>query len=148
MLLNLFSMIYSVPSLALLALLIPVTGLGRKTAIAALVIYNQYLLLRNFLAGLDGVDRGAVEAAAGMGMTHLQLLVERKSEKQHDKTIPPPSEISPDGGGIVARFFRDRVHDLPDGPCSSRSRKSNAAVCRRSMASTQPRPNIVPVNSP
>ncbi len=45
MLLNLFSMIYSVPSLALLALLIPVTGLGRKTAIAALVIYNQYLLL-------------------------------------------------------------------------------------------------------
>ena len=73
-LLNLFSMSYSVPSLALLALLIPITGLGRKTAIVALVIYNQYLLLRNFLAGLDGVDRGVVEAATGMGMTHLQLL--------------------------------------------------------------------------
>ena len=73
-LLNLFSMIYSIPSLALLALLIPVTGLGRKTAIVALVIYNHYLLLRNFLAGLDGVDRGVVEAATGMGMTHLQLL--------------------------------------------------------------------------
>ena len=73
-LLNLFSMIYSVPSLALLALLVPVTGLGRKTAIVALVIYNQYLLLRNFLAGLDGVDRGVVEAATGMGMTHMQLL--------------------------------------------------------------------------
>jgi osmoprotectant transport system permease protein len=73
-LLNVFSMIYSVPSLALLALLIPITGLGRRTAIVALVIYNQYLLLRNFLAGLDGVDRGVVEAAAGMGMTHLQLL--------------------------------------------------------------------------
>ena len=72
--LNLFSMIYSVPSLALLALLIPITGLGRKTAIVALVIYNQYLLLRNFLAGLDGVDRGVMEAAAGMGMTHLQIL--------------------------------------------------------------------------
>ena len=67
-------MIYSIPSLALLALLIPVTGLGRKTAIVALVIYNQYLLLRNFLAGLDGVDRGVVEAATGMGMTHMQLL--------------------------------------------------------------------------
>lgn len=40
----------------------------------ALVIYNQYLLLRNFLAGLDGVDPGIVEAATGMGMTHLQLL--------------------------------------------------------------------------
>ena len=73
-LLNLFSMIYSIPSLALLALLIPVTGLGRRTAIVALVIYNQYLLLRNFLAGLDGVDRGIVEAATGMGMTHMQLL--------------------------------------------------------------------------
>ncbi len=73
-LLNLFSMIYSIPSLALLALLIPVTGLGRKTAIVALVIYNQYLLLRNFLAGLDGVDRGVVEAATGMGMTQMQLL--------------------------------------------------------------------------
>ena len=73
-LLNLFSMVYSIPSLAMLALLIPVTGLGRKTAIVALVIYNQYLLLRNFLAGLDGVDRGVVEAATGMGMTHMQLL--------------------------------------------------------------------------
>lgn len=74
-LLNLFSMIYSIPSLALLALLIPLTGLGQKTAIVALVIYNQYLLLRNFLAGLDGVDRGVVEAATGMGMTHMQLLL-------------------------------------------------------------------------
>lgn len=74
LLLNLLSMVYSVPSLALLALLIPITGLGRKTAIVALVIYNQYLLLRNFLAGLEGVDQGIVEAATGMGMTHLQLL--------------------------------------------------------------------------
>ena len=74
LLLNLFAVVYSVPSLALLALLIPVTGLGKKTAIIALVIYNQYLLLRNFLAGLDGVDRGVMEAATGMGMTHMQRL--------------------------------------------------------------------------
>ena len=74
LLLNLFSMVYSIPSLALLALLIPVTGLGKRTAILALVIYNQSLLLRNFLAGLDGVDRGVTEAAVGMGMTHMQLL--------------------------------------------------------------------------
>lgn len=73
-LLNLFSVVYSIPSLALLALLIPVTGLGKKTAIIVLVIYNQYLLLRNFLAGLGEVDRGVVEAATGMGMTHMQLL--------------------------------------------------------------------------
>lgn len=73
-LLNLFSMIYSIPSLALLALLIPVTGLGKKTAIIALVIYNQYLLLRNFLAGLEGVDPSIIEAAKGMGMTRMQML--------------------------------------------------------------------------
>ena len=75
LLLNVLSMVYSIPSLALLALLIPVTGLGKKTAILVLVIYNQYLLLRNFLAGLDGVDRAVVEAATGMGMTHMQQLI-------------------------------------------------------------------------
>lgn len=73
-LLNLFSMFYSIPSLALLALLIPVTGLGKKTAIIALVIYNQYLLLRNFLAGLEGVDPSIIEVAKGMGMTRMQML--------------------------------------------------------------------------
>jgi osmoprotectant transport system permease protein len=67
-------MIYSIPSLALFALLIPVTGLGMTTAVTGLVIYNQYLLLRNFLTGLKEVDRGIVEAAVGMGMTQMQVL--------------------------------------------------------------------------
>ena len=71
---NNVSMVYSIPSLALLALLIPLTGLGQKTAIIALVIYNQYLL-RNFLAGLNGVDPAIMEATAAMGMTHMQRLV-------------------------------------------------------------------------
>ena len=74
LLVNGLSMIYSIPSLAMLALFIPLTGLGAKTAIIVLVIYNQYLLLRNFLAGLDEVDKGIVEAAIGMGMTRLQVL--------------------------------------------------------------------------
>lgn len=74
LLVNILSMIYSIPSLAMLALFIPLTGLGTKTAIIVLVIYNQYLLLRNFLAGLDEVDKGVVEAATGMGMTKLQVL--------------------------------------------------------------------------
>lgn len=73
-LIGVLSMVYSIPSLALFALLIPLTGLGKTTAILALVIYNQYLLLRNFIAGLQGVDRGAVEAATGMGMTDMQIL--------------------------------------------------------------------------
>lgn len=73
-LVNLFSLIYSIPSLAMFAMLIPVTGLGKPTAVLVLVLYNQYVLLRNFLAGLNGVDAGVVEAATGMGMTTLQVL--------------------------------------------------------------------------
>lgn len=69
-----FSVIYSVPSLAFFALLIPITGLGRKTAVIVLVVYCQYILLRNFIAGLNGVDPAVVEAATGMGMTRLQIL--------------------------------------------------------------------------
>ena len=78
LLVNLFSMTYSIPSLAMFALLIPITGLGRNTAIIVLVIYNQYLLLRNFLAGLDGVDSSVVEASTGMGMTKMQTLIKIK----------------------------------------------------------------------
>ena len=73
-LVNLFSVIYAIPSLALFAILIPATGLGKTTAIIVLILYNQYVLLRNFLAGLRGVDPAMLEAAAGMGMTTLQVL--------------------------------------------------------------------------
>ena len=71
---HLFSVIYSIPSLALFALLIPVTGLGRTTAVIVLVFYNQYLLLRNFVTGLKEVDPVACEAARGIGMTDMQVL--------------------------------------------------------------------------
>ncbi len=73
-LVNLFSVIYAIPSLALFAILSPATGLGKTTAIIVLILYNQYVLLRNFLAGLRGVDPAMLEAAAGMGMTTLQML--------------------------------------------------------------------------
>ena len=70
-----FSVVYSVPSLALFAILIPVTGLGKVTAIVVLVLYNQYLLLRNFIAGLNDVDASIIESALGMGMTDMQILI-------------------------------------------------------------------------
>lgn len=73
-LLRLFSVIYSIPSLALFALLIPVTGLGRTSAVIVLCAYNQYLLLGNFLTGLEEVDPGVREAAVGIGMTRMQEL--------------------------------------------------------------------------
>jgi len=71
-----FSIVYSVPSIALFALMIPVPGmgLGRTTAITVLVLYNQFILLRNFITGLNGVDHAVIEAATGMGMTKSQLI--------------------------------------------------------------------------
>lgn len=74
-LIYLFSVIYSVPSLALFVMLIPLTGLGKTTAITVLVVYTQYILLRNFISGLNGVDPAIVEAATGMGMTRLEILL-------------------------------------------------------------------------
>lgn len=73
-LIHMFSVIYSIPSLALFAMMIPVTGLGKVTAITVLVVYNQYLLLRNFIAGLNGVEPAILEAATGMGMNNMQIL--------------------------------------------------------------------------
>ena len=73
--LSITSVIYSVPSLAMFAILIPLTGLGKTTAILVLVIYNQYVLLRNFLTGLQEVDRAVMDAATGMGMRKIQSLI-------------------------------------------------------------------------
>lgn len=73
-LMQIFSVIYSIPSLALFALLIPITGLGHTSAVIVLVLYNQYLLLRNFLTGLSEVDPAIKEAARGIGMTDMQVL--------------------------------------------------------------------------
>lgn len=71
---QLFGAIYSIPSLAIFALLIPVLGLGRGTAISVLVVYNQFLLIRNITTGINGVDISLIEAAIGMGMNRWQIL--------------------------------------------------------------------------
>jgi len=66
--------LYAIPSLALFGLLIPVTGIGLLTAEIALVSYTLLILIRNGLAGLDGVAPEIVEAATGMGHTRIQQL--------------------------------------------------------------------------
>lgn len=75
----LLGVIYTIPSLALFALLIPALGLGFITALVALAAYAQMILVRNIAAGINGVDPGALEAARGMGMNSWQVfwLVER-----------------------------------------------------------------------
>ncbi len=75
---QIFSVIYSIPSLALFAILIPIMGIGRNTAIFVLVLYNQFLLLRNIMAGLKGVDEPVLEAALGMPMNQWQILYKVK----------------------------------------------------------------------
>lgn len=66
--------IYTIPSLALFAFLTPVTGLTVVTAEIGLVGYTLLILIRNVVAGLDGVPDDAREAALGMGYTRSQLL--------------------------------------------------------------------------
>ncbi len=67
--------LYTIPSLALLALLVAVMGLGAPTAIVALVAYAQMILVRGVVAGLRGVDPALVDAARGLGFTARQTLL-------------------------------------------------------------------------
>jgi osmoprotectant transport system permease protein len=67
--------LYAIPSLALFAFLIPFTGVqSLLTAEIALVSYTILILVRNILAGLDGVPPDVLEAADGMGLTPGQRL--------------------------------------------------------------------------
>ena len=67
--------LYTIPSLALFAMLVPWTGLSRTTAEIGLVSYTLLILIRNILAGLDGVPREVREAAQGMGFSRSRQLL-------------------------------------------------------------------------
>ncbi len=71
--LGILGALYTVPSLAFLAFLIPSLGLGRRPAIVMLAVYAQIFLVRNIIAGLRGVDAPTIEAARGVGMTDWQV---------------------------------------------------------------------------
>lgn len=71
-LLAILGIIYTIPSLALFVLLIPLLGLGFVPALIALVAYAQIILVRNITVGLLGVDAAVLEAARGIGMTVWQ----------------------------------------------------------------------------
>ena len=63
---------YTIPSLAMFAVLVPVFGIGSTTAIVALAVYAQMLLVRNVALGLRGVPAALLEAARGLGMSSWQ----------------------------------------------------------------------------
>ncbi len=68
------AVVYTVPSLALFQLLVPVTGLTVTTVEVALVGYTLLILYRNILEGLRSVPPDVLEAARGMGLTRRQTL--------------------------------------------------------------------------
>lgn len=68
------SFLYTIPSLALFQLLVPISGLTRLTVEIALVSYTLLILFRNMLIGLRGVPDDVREAARGMGLTRRQTL--------------------------------------------------------------------------
>ncbi len=71
------SIFQTIPSLALFGFLIPIPfigGIGKRTAIVALVLYALLPILRNTYVGLTGIDPAILEAAEAMGMTRAQIL--------------------------------------------------------------------------
>lgn len=66
--------LYTVPSLALYAILVPYTGLSRTTALVPLVLYTLLILVRNTVAGLEQVPVEVRDAADGMGLSRRQRL--------------------------------------------------------------------------
>jgi osmoprotectant transport system permease protein len=74
-LIGITGVLYTVPSLALFAILMPYTGLGRTTVIVALVLYSLLAIVRNTVAGIDDVPAATLDAARGMGMTGSQQLL-------------------------------------------------------------------------
>ena len=66
--------LYTLPSVAVFFLLLPITGRGNTTAIIALVAYSLLILFRNFIAGFENVPADARDSGRGMGLTPRQLL--------------------------------------------------------------------------
>jgi osmoprotectant transport system permease protein len=71
---NVTGILYTLPSIAVFFLLLPITGRGDTTAIVALVAYTLLIIFRNVLTGLDTVPVESKDAGRGMGLTDRQLL--------------------------------------------------------------------------
>lgn len=65
--------IYTLPSLAVVAVLVPFTGLNAKTIIIPLIAYAQLVLIRNIVTAITGVDPALIEVGRAMGMSNFQV---------------------------------------------------------------------------
>jgi len=70
--LGLLGILYTIPSLALIILLVPFLGLSAWSVIMAMVLYTQVILVRHLVVGLRSIDPAILEAATGMGMNRWQ----------------------------------------------------------------------------
>ncbi len=72
---NVGNLAQTVPSVAVMALAIPLTGYGAEPVIVALVLYGVLPIILNVIAGIEGVPASAFDAATGVGMSPLQRLI-------------------------------------------------------------------------
>lgn len=70
-----WGVVYTIPSLALFSFMVPAFGLGKITAVIVLILYNQYILVRNIVTGLQSIDASIMEAGYGMGLGARHMLV-------------------------------------------------------------------------
>ena len=66
---------YTIPSISLLGMLIPLLGIGNPTAVVALTLYGIMPMVRNTYAGITGVSSDIVSAAEAMGSTRVQIML-------------------------------------------------------------------------
>ena len=74
LILTLANIFYTIPSISLLGILIPFTGIGDKTAIIALTLYGLMPMIRNTYTGIRGVSQEIIQASRGMGSANMQSL--------------------------------------------------------------------------
>lgn len=73
---NIVGFFQTIPSLALLSIMVPFLGIGKVPAIAALFLYSLLPILRNTYVGIQSVDATYLDAAKGMGMSKWQRLLQ------------------------------------------------------------------------
>ena len=69
---------YTIPAIALIALLIPIAGIGAKNAVIAIILYGLMPMVRNTYTGITSISPELLDAAVGMGSTPRQILMRIK----------------------------------------------------------------------
>ncbi len=77
-LITIASILQTIPSLALLSMMVPIIGIGKLPAIIALFIYSLLPIIRNTMLGINGVNEFLVDAGKGMGMTANEIMFKIK----------------------------------------------------------------------